>query len=143
MALAGKWQVDPGTDSMEEWLKALGWNIVSRKAAAAAKPSLDITHSPTEIQIHLTSTFKSGHIGGRIAPSEAAKALEPATHDLLGPGSQAWYADGPAVVHIFQGKAKHSVDRYYVQDDKLHVDKILSEPNGKEVLRIHRLYHRG
>lgn len=48
MALAGKWQVDPGTDSMEEWLKALGWNIVTRKAAAAAKPSLDIAHSPTE-----------------------------------------------------------------------------------------------
>eukprot|EP00667_Euglena_gracilis_P022552 EG_transcript_25128 len=142
MALSGKWEVHASSDSMEPWLKGLGWNFLTAKAGGAAKPSLDITQTGDHISIEATSTFKSGKIEGPLAASEAAQHFEAVEHELMGKGQQAWYRDGDAVVHVFKGEKRHSKDRYYVKDGLLVVEKQMTDSNGAPVVAIKRIYSR-
>eukprot|EP00667_Euglena_gracilis_P001702 EG_transcript_1702 len=144
VALAGSWLVDDASDSMEEWLREVGWGFVARKAAAAAKPKLKVALTDNTVAIRVTSAFKSGVMQGWLAPAEADVQWEPVTHDLLGPAEQAFFRRGDALCHVLKSpsKARLSTDLYHLHNGQLHIEKVLSHLNGAEILRCHRQYNR-
>jgi len=61
MAYVGKWQLVK-SENFDEYMKAVGVGLMTRKVANTVKPLVTISQNGDEISIHTESTFKTTDI---------------------------------------------------------------------------------